>query len=197
MTGYKEINGNLVHETAIIDWANLKIGKGNKIGPYSIIGSDAQHMREPSTGIVEIGDNNVFFEYVNITRPTRYSSITKIGDNNFFMSNSMIHHDCVIEDNITLSNFCVLSGHVHLMKGCILGLNVNVHQFQIIGSYSMIGMGTVVTPKNEILPGNIYVGTPARILRKNKIGLERNNVNEEILNSEIERFKNLKMAQKK
>lgn len=197
MTGYKEINGNLVHETALIDWDNIKIGQGNKIGPYSIIGSEAQHMRESSTGIVEIGNNNVFFEYVNITRPTRYSKITKIGNNNFFMSNSMVHHDCVIEDNITLSNFCVLSGHVHLMKGCILGLNVNVHQFQVIGSYSMIGMGTVVIPKNKIFPGNTYVGTPAKILRKNKIGLERNGVSEEMLNFEIERFNNLKIAQQR
>jgi UDP-N-acetylglucosamine acyltransferase len=192
LKGYKEINGNLIHETALVDWDNLKIGTGNKIGPYSVIGSDAQHMREPSTGIIEIGNNNAFFEYVNITRPTKISNITKIGNNNFFMSNSMIHHDCVIEDDITLSNFCVLSGHVYLMKGCILGLNVNVHQFQIIGSYAMLGMGTVVTPKNEIIPGNVYIGSPARILRKNKIGLERNNIDEEMLNSEIERFRTLK-----
>jgi UDP-N-acetylglucosamine acyltransferase len=189
---YKEINGNLVHETALVDWDNLKIGTGNKIGPYSVIGSDAQHMREPSTGIIEIGNNNTFFEYANVTRPTKISNITKIGNNNFFMSNSMVHHDCVIEDNTTLSNFCVLSGHVYLMKGCILGLNVNVHQFQVIGSYAMLGMGTVVTPKNEIIPGNVYIGSPARILRKNKIGLERNNIDEEMLNSEIERFRTLK-----
>lgn len=197
MKGYREINGNLVHETAIIDWEFVRMGSGNKIGPYSIIGSDAQHSRELSAGIVEIGNNNIFYEFVNITRPTKYSNITKIGNNNFFMSNSMIHHDCIIEDNVTLSNFCVLSGHVYLMKGCILGLNVNVHQFQVVGSYSMLGMGTVVCPKNEIIPGNVYIGTPARILKKNKIGLERNLINEEKLNNEIERFYLLKKDQKK
>jgi hypothetical protein len=58
-------------------------------------------------------------------------------------------------------------------------------------------MGTVVCPKNEIIPGNVYIGTPARILRKNKIGLERNLINEEKLNDEIERFYLLKKDQKK
>ena len=188
MKGFQEINGNLVHRTALIDWDKVSIGTGNVIHPYVCIGNDAQHAREKSTGTIEIGNNNIFHSHSNVTMPTRFSEKTIIGSNCFFMTNSMVHHDCIVEDNVTMSNNCVLSGHVHVMKGAIIGLNCNVHQFQVIGSYSMLGMGTIVTPKNRIVPGNIYVGTPARILKENKIGLERNNISQQDLTKETERY---------
>ena len=50
MLKYKEIKGNLVHTTAVINWNKLHIGKGNKIGPYVIIGNDPQHPRERNLG---------------------------------------------------------------------------------------------------------------------------------------------------
>ena len=43
MLKYRKIKKNLVHETAIINWSELKIGVGNKIGPYVVIGNDAQY----------------------------------------------------------------------------------------------------------------------------------------------------------
>ena len=43
MIKYRKIKNNLVHNTAIINWKDLIIGKGNKIGPYVVIGNDAQH----------------------------------------------------------------------------------------------------------------------------------------------------------
>ena len=46
MLKYKKIKNNLVHETAVINWDKLLIGKGNKIGPYVVIGNDAQHPKK-------------------------------------------------------------------------------------------------------------------------------------------------------
>ena len=161
------------------------------IYPYVCIGTDAQHIREPSTGHIEIGNNNIFREHTCVTMPTKFSNKTSIGNNCFFMTNSMVHHDCVVEDNATMSNNCVIAGHVHVMQGAIIGLNCNVHQFQVIGSYSMLGMGTIVTPKNRIIPGNIYVGTPAKKLKKNKIGLERNNIDNKKLQIEENRYEKI------
>ena len=45
---FKKIKGNLIHKTAIINWKKLKIGKGNIIGPYVVIGTDAQHIKDKS-----------------------------------------------------------------------------------------------------------------------------------------------------
>lgn len=191
LSDYKEVNGNLVHPTAVVYWDRIKIGTGNIIYPYVCIGTDAQHMREPSDGVIEIGDNNVFREHTCVTMPTRFSKKTSIGNNCYFMTNSMVHHDCVVEDNVTMSNNCVIAGHVYVMKGSIIGLNCNVHQWQVIGSYSMLGMGTIVTPKNKIVPGKIYIGTPAEVLKDNVIGLQRNNISDEALKEELERYNNL------
>lgn len=191
LSDFKNINGNFVHPTAIIYWDRLKIGTGNVFYPYVCIGTDAQHARESSTGYVEIGNNNIFHPYSSVTMPTKISSRTVIGNNCYFMTNSMVHHDCIIEDQVTMSNNCVLSGHVYVMKGAIIGLNCNIHQWQTIGSYSMLGMGTIVTSKIKITPGNIYVGTPARKLKKNVIGLTRNNIDNDELIKEIKRFETI------
>ena len=38
MLKFKKIRGNLIHETAVINWKKLDIGKNNIIGPYVVIG---------------------------------------------------------------------------------------------------------------------------------------------------------------
>ena len=43
MIKFKKIKGNFVHNSAIIAWSKIQIGKGNIIGPNVIIGTDAQH----------------------------------------------------------------------------------------------------------------------------------------------------------
>ena len=55
----------------------------------------------------------------------------------------------------------------------------------------MLGMGTVVGANNKIVPGKVYIGSNAKGLKENTIGLERNNVTPEILESEIARFEKL------
>ena len=192
MEGFKEIKGNLIHETAVINWDVVEIGEGNKIYPFATIGFDAVHIREKSEGVVKIGNNNVFREYCCVNKPTAISKMTQIGSNNYLMMYSYIAHDCIVEDNATISNAVQLGGHCRIMKNANLGFGCMVHQFQVIGSFSMVGMGTVVTKKSEILPGNTYVGSPARYLKKNAIALSRNNVDETMLESEINRYYKLK-----
>ena len=56
MLKYKKIKGNLIHDTAVINWKKLIIGKGNTIGPYVVIGNNAQHPNNKSKGSIIIGD---------------------------------------------------------------------------------------------------------------------------------------------
>ena len=42
MLKFKKIKGNLVHKTAVVNWKKIKIGKGNIIGPYVVIGNMLQ-----------------------------------------------------------------------------------------------------------------------------------------------------------
>tara|TARA_B110001452_G_C14847371_1_gene295967 strand:+ start:26 stop:475 length:450 start_codon:yes stop_codon:yes gene_type:complete len=149
MLKYLKIKKNLVHPTAVINWDQIKIGKGNKIGPYVIIGNDAQYPKKSSDGIIEIGDNNTFNEFCNIHLPTSYRKKTKIGNNNYFMNSTTIDHDCTIENNVILSSNVILGGNVYIMECAQLGIKTTVHQNQIIGSYTMVGMNSIITKKKN------------------------------------------------
>ena len=188
---WRERNGNKIHDTAVVDWNRVDIGTGNEIGPYVCIGTDAQHRTEPSDGKIIIGDNNIIREYSTVHLPTRFSKVTSIGNNCYLMALSHIAHDCVVEDNVIFSNNATLGGHVHIMQNSQIGFSVTIHQHQVIGSYCMIGMGTVIPRNKKIIPGSKWVGNPAKIMGKNSVGLERAGVTEEMLEAENIRYEKL------
>ena len=188
MLKYKKIKGNMIHSTAIINWENVILGKNNTVGPYVVIGNHAQHPKQKSYGKIKIGNNNIFNEYCNIHLPTKLSLETVIGNNNYFMNSTTIDHDCIVENDVILSSNVILGGNVYIMRGAQLGIKTTVHQNQIIGSYSMIGMNSVITKTKIILPGYIYYGNTVKKIKKNILGLKRNKINSDILKKENVRF---------
>jgi len=191
MLKYKKIKGNMIHSTAIINWENVILGKNNTVGPYVVIGNHAQHPKQKSYGKIKIGNNNTFNEYCNIHLPTKLSLETVIGNNNYFMNSTTVDHDCIIENDVILSSNVILGGNVYIMRGAQLGIKTTVHQNQIIGSYSMIGMNSVITKTKIILPGYIYYGNTVKKIKKNILGLKRNKINSDILKKENLRFAKL------
>lgn len=192
MLNFKKIKGNFVHKTAVINWKKIKIGKGNTIGPYVVIGNSAQWPKKKSSGLIYIGNNNTFNEFCNIHLPTSLTKKTYIGNNNYFMNSTTIDHDCYIEDNVTLSSNVLLGGNVYIMCGSNLGIKTIVHQNQLIGSYSLIGMGSIIVKKNIIEPGYIYYGRPIKRSKINKIGLKKNKIDNKTLAKEKKRFITIK-----
>lgn len=198
---------NWIHDMAVIE-EGAQLGTGNIIGPFCYIarnvvlgsnnvlhshvsiGNRAQH-RDSSRDYIYIGDRNQFWEFCTVHKPT--VGFTTIGHDCFFMAGSHISHDTHIEDGVTMANNVLLGGHTLVMRGANIGLGVLVHQRQIIGSYSMIGMGAVITKKCVVRPGYTYVGSPAREIGKNEVGLARADVSEELLQAEIQRFEQRKM----
>ena len=184
---------NFIHPTAIID-SNVILGNNNYIGPYCHItgnttigdnnrfesycsvGSPAEHREhfKSTLGQTIIGNNNIFREFITINSGTK--DITTLQDNIQMLRNSHIGHDCIIENNVTLSCNVLLGGHSYVMEGVNFGLGSIFHQFSIIGTYSMIGMGSIITKKSTITPGNIFVGSPVKLLKPNITGLDRNNI---------------------
>tara|TARA_A100001011_G_C14229247_1_gene808024 strand:+ start:676 stop:1275 length:600 start_codon:yes stop_codon:yes gene_type:complete len=191
MINFKKIKGNLVHKSSIINWDKVKIGIGNIIGPNVIIGTEAQHPYEKSNGKILIGNHNIFREFTTIHLPTKIKKVTMVGDNCFFMTLSHIAHDCIVEDGVIFSNNVTLGGNTHVMKKSQLGFNVTVHQNQVIGSYSMIGMSSVITKKIKIKPGYIYAGNPVKKISINKFGIKKKNVSGNDLKKEVKRFYSL------
>ena len=179
--------GNLIHESAVINWEFVKIGTGNVIGPGVCIGTDAQHITKSSDGIITIGNNNIIREYTTIHLPTAWSKLTAIEDNCYLMVNANIAHDCYIESNCIISNNAAFGGHVYVMKNTNIGYSVSIHQFQVIGSYCMLGMGSIVPKGADIKCGTLWYGVPARFKKYNEVGLQRNGLAVEDMKGEDER----------
>ena len=185
---YRYLFGNKVHRTAVVAWDQLQIGTGNVIGPFACIGGEAQHRSAKSIGKVVIGNNNTFREFSTIHRPTDPSVGTTVGDGNYIMAGAHINHDCVLEDDIILCNNATLAGHVYVMSGAFLSMNCSVHQNQIIGSWSIIGMNSCVTKSAIVEPGYKYFGVPAKKHDENTVALERQKITNKKLKIAKSRF---------
>ena len=104
------------------------------------------------------------------------------------MALSHIAHDCNIEDEVIFSNNVTLGGNTYVMTKSQIGFNSTIHQNQVIGSFSMIGMSSVITKKMKIIPGYIYAGNPAKRISLNKIGIKKKNISKIDLKKEKIRF---------
>lgn len=189
---FKLIKNNFVHKTAVINWKKLIIGKNNIIGPYVVIGEDANHPYSLTDGVIKIGNYNILKEFTQINLPTKKRKLTIIGDRNYLMQFCHIGHDCVLEDDITLAPYTIVGGNTYIMVGFQSGIRVIVHQNQLLGSYSMIGMGAVITKKKVISPGKTYFGKTANRYKKNVFGLRRLGIDYVKLKDELKRFELLK-----
>ena len=195
MLKFKKVKGNLIHKTAVINWKKIKIGKGNIIGPYVVIGNAPQWKNKKTVGKIEIGNKNTINEYCNIHLPTNLKKKTYIGNNNYLMNSTTVDHDCYIENNVTLSSNVVLGGNVHVMKNSTIGIKSAIHQNQVAGSYTMIGMGSIITKKIKLIPGYIFHGKPVKKIKKNILALNRYKINYKNLKKELNRFNKIRKSQ--
>jgi len=201
------MSSNFIHPTAIIEDGAI-IGENNFIGPYCYItsnsviendkrleafvciGTPAEHKNILRLGQkgkrVIIGNNNIIREYVTIH--AGFEVDTVVLDNNTIQRNAHIGHDAIINNNVTLSCNTIVAGHVIVEDGVNMGLNSITHQFTHLPPYSMLGMGTIVTKKSIIEPFSIYVGNPARFLKINKVGIQRNNLTNKYIKRTIQEW---------
>jgi UDP-N-acetylglucosamine acyltransferase len=158
------IDGNSIHKTAIVH-PNVKLGKGNTIGAYAVIGSNGEIRgvnQNDFRGTVRIGDNNVISEFVSIQRPFKEGEKTYIGDNNIIMAHSHIGHDVVIGDNCEICSGTIIGGYAVIQSDVKLKLGVTIRNRVFIGTRTIIGLGSVVT--KDIEGGDVVAyGNPARI----------------------------------
>tara|TARA_B100001057_G_scaffold414757_1_gene431967 strand:+ start:7128 stop:7898 length:771 start_codon:yes stop_codon:yes gene_type:complete len=176
-----EIDEGTKVESHVIIKGPTKIGKRNHIFQFSTLGDgspDKKYNNEPTTLV--IGDDNIIREGVTIHRGTvQDRSETLIGNKNLIMAYSHIAHDCVLGDDIVLTNQAALAGSVTVGDGAILGGYAIVHQFCSIGSYSFCAMGSAV---NKDIPAYVKVsGNPAKPFGINVTGLKRIGYSKEII----------------
>ncbi len=149
------------------------LGQENLLCSGAVIGGMPQHTAVTGRcGQVVIGDKNTFRENTTVHRAMKESEATTIGNENFFMVNAHIAHDCSVGNLNVLVNNVMLAGHVKLGNRAILGGGTGVHQFCRVGSLAMVGAMAHVL--QDVPPFVTVDGLSSRIVGLNQIGLRRN-----------------------
>ena len=156
------------------------MGKRNLVYPFAALGLLAQHKRSNAPdAVLIIGDDNTFREHVTAHVGSDVDhKITTIGNRNLFLVASHIAHDCVLGDDIVMSNNATLAGHVHVGNKAIIGGLAAVLQFTRIGEGAMIG-GMAGIARDVIPYGLVMGGGRSALSGLNLIGLQRAGVPKE------------------
>jgi len=150
----------------------LAAGRGNKFYAYCSIGQQTQDLKykgEPT--YLDIGDDNVFREFVTINRSTAETGKTRVGSGGNFLAYSHIGHDCIVGDAVIFSNNGTLAGHVQVGDHAVIGGLTAVHQFCRIGRFAITGGCSKIV--QDVPPFMIADGNPAEVRGINQLGLER------------------------
>jgi UDP-N-acetylglucosamine acyltransferase len=154
----------------------MTLGANNDIGSGAVLGGTPQHLAyKGEVTALEIGDGNIFREYVTVHRGMPVgvgtsTGITRIGDRNLFMVNSHVGHDCIIGNDCILANGALAAGHVTVGDRAFLSGNTTVHQFCRVGRLSLLS-GVSGTSK-DIPPFWIMQGQN-RVRSINLVGMRR------------------------
>lgn len=160
-------------------YGDTTIGDGTVVFPGACLGTGPQdHGNEFVPGAkVIIGKNNVIRENVTIHAGTpKEHQTTVVGDNCMFMVNSHVAHDCVVGNDVIMTNNAVIGGHVRLGDGAVLGGNCAVHQFCRVGRKAMIGGLSGVA--RDVIPFGIVTGDRGKLRGLNRIGMMRSGMTE-------------------
>ncbi|MBR6305110.1 MAG: acyl-ACP--UDP-N-acetylglucosamine O-acyltransferase [Paludibacteraceae bacterium] len=151
---------------------NVILGDNCHVFPNAVIGCVPQDLkfRGEETWTI-IGDNCVLREFVTIHRGTASKGKTVVGSNNLIMAYCHVAHDCILHDNIIMSNCTQLAGEVEVDDFAIIGGGTLVHQFSRIGSHVMIQGGSKIN--KDIPPYIIAAREPIAYTGINSIGLNR------------------------
>lgn len=150
----------------------VKMGKNCHVFPSAVIGAIPQDLkfRGEETWTI-IGDNVVMREFVTIHRGTASKGKTVIGNNNLIMAYCHVAHDCILHNNIIMSNAAQLAGEVEVDDFAIIGGGTLVHQFSHIASHVMIQGGSKIN--KDIPPFAIIARDPIAFCGINSVGLNR------------------------
>ncbi len=151
---------------------NVILGDNCHVFPHAVIGCVPQDLkfRGEETWTI-IGDNCVLREFVTVHRGTASKGKTVIGNNNLIMAYCHVAHDCILHDNIIMSNATQLAGEVEVDDFAIIGGGTLVHQFTHIASHVMIQGGSKIN--KDIPPYAIIARDPIAFCGINSVGLNR------------------------
>ncbi|MDD5482555.1 MAG: acyl-ACP--UDP-N-acetylglucosamine O-acyltransferase [Kiritimatiellae bacterium] len=158
------------------------IGPQCVIFPFASIGTQTQDLKyKGGITFVEIGEKTTLREYVTVNSGTNEGDVTRVGARCHIMAYSHVAHQCLIGNEVIISNAGTLAGHVVVEDGAIIGGLCGIHQFVRVGRMCIIGGCSKAN--QDIAPFMMADGNPAAIHGLNTVGLQRRNVPPETQNT--------------
>ncbi len=116
---------------------------------------------------------------MTVHRGTASKGKTVVGSNCLIMAYCHVAHDCVVKDNVIMSNAVQLAGEVVVDEFAVVGGGALVHQFCHIGAHVMLQGGALV---NKDIPPFVKAGRePIAYAGVNSIGLRRRGYSNETI----------------
>jgi carbonic anhydrase/acetyltransferase-like protein (isoleucine patch superfamily) len=139
-----------------------------KLGERVFVDESAQVI-----GQVELGDDVSIWPLAVARGDVNW---IQIGARTNIQDNSVLHvtHDgrytpggspLVIGSDVTVGHGVILHACT-IGDACLIGMGAVVLDKAVIGKHSLIGAGSVVSPGKVVEPGSLWVGNPARFIRK-------------------------------
>lgn len=180
--------GSKILHHAVVE-GHTTLGEANEVGSFSVVGGNPQDLKykgEPTR--LEVGDRNLFREYVTVNTGTvTGGGLTKIGNDCLVMAYCHVAHDCMIGDHVVMANYTGLSGHVSLENWVIVSGMCGISQFVKIGKHAFVGGMTGV--RKDVAPYGIIVGDPSEVRGVNRVGLKRRGYEGERMEAVLETYK--------
>jgi UDP-3-O-[3-hydroxymyristoyl] glucosamine N-acyltransferase len=163
--------GKGIHPSVIL-YPNVTIGKNVIIKANSVIGGDGfgyskdkngVYVKQKHYGGVVIEDNVEIGSCVCVDRAVEKGTNTIIGKGTKIDNLVHIAHCDVMGKNCAIVAGVSLGGSVVLEDRVFVGLNAIIKPKVKVGHDAVIGMGAVVL--DDVSPGTIVVGNPAKFLR--------------------------------
>lgn len=152
---------------------HTQIGAETVVHSFACLGEAPQVLRYKGekTHLV-IGAHNQIREYVTIHPGTAEGGgTTSLGDDNLLMIGMHVGHDCQLGSHLVISNHVQLAGHVIVEDWAWISALSAVQQFVRIGESAFLA--AMSGAMQDLAPFSWAQGHPARVLRTNKVGMER------------------------
>jgi len=175
--GSKVVLGPRVHlKSHVVITGITEVGEETEIFPFASIGEIPQDLKfkGEETRLI-IGKRNRIREGATLNTGTEGGGgVTRVGDDNLFMTGAHVGHDVIVGNNVVMANQAALAGHCVVADDVIIGGLSGIHQFVRIGRGAIIGAVTMVT--NDVIPYGLVQSARGELDGLNLVGLKRRGV---------------------
>jgi UDP-N-acetylglucosamine acyltransferase len=173
------LDEGVVLRSHVVISGHTSIGRESQVFPFASLGEPPQDVKYKGEPVrLEIGARNMIREQVTIHPGTAVGGgTTRVGDDNMILVNAHIGHDCMVGNRVIMANNVMLAGHVVIEDFAYLAGGVAVQQKVRVGESVMVGGLSGLT--QDAAPFTMVNGWPARVIKMNRINLERRGIPEE------------------